>query len=548
MDAASQPWVYGLGRSDGASRELLGNKGANLATMTELLGPELVPGGFTVTTAACVEYMRTGAVPPTLDQEIDAELAALEGASGKRFGDAHDPLLLSVRSGAPVSMPGMLDTILNLGLNASSTDALATVSGEPRFAWDSRRRLVQMFSEVVRGIPGDVFERALADARRAAGVETDAELGAKDLRALCEQFLAIFSEAAREEFPEDPREQLRASIIAVFDSWRNERAVTYRRLNAIPDELGTAVTVQRMVYGNLGTESGSGVAFSRDPINGERRPDGDYLDQAQGEDVVAGVRNTEDLGGLRRRMPEMHDQLLASLETLEQHFGDIQDIEYTVERRRLFILQTRGAKRHARAAVRFAVDAVNERLLGRGEALQTIEAGSLDALLHPTFAAGADYEVLARGIGASPGAAKGEIVLSAGEAISRAAAGSDVVLVRTFTSADDVGGFDAARGILTSQGGKSSHAAIVARGMGRPCVCGAADLEIDSSAGTLRIGELVLRPGDRIAIDGASGAITTDDVPLERPDVDPNLTEAAARWSISTRRSSRSRRRSRKPS
>jgi pyruvate,orthophosphate dikinase len=528
--AATKRWVYGFGDGDGSMRALLGNKGANLAEMTRVLGADRVPGGLTVTTEACVDYMRTGRVPDSLDDQVDVELEALERDAGKRFGDPEDPLLLSVRSGAPVSMPGMLDTILNLGLNEQSTEGLAAASGEPRFAWDSRRRLVQMYSDVVRGVPGDVFERALTEARANAGVETDSELDATQIRALCEQFLGIFREHTGEPFPDDPREQLRSAIIAVFDSWGNERAVTYRQLNGIPDELGTAVTVQRMVYGNLGSDSGSGVAFSRDPISGEPEPDGDYLDRAQGEDVVAGVRNTEDLEGLRARMPKQHAELLESLAVLERHFRDIQDIEYTIERGRMFILQTRGAKRHARAAVRFAVDAVEEGLQDREGALETIDPTALDALLHPTFAPGAAYEKLADGKGASPGAAKGELVFTAREAIGRAAEGADVILIRPFTSADDVGGFDAARGIVTSEGGTASHAALVARGMGRPCICGASDLEIDVDARVVRVGGRTLADGDVVAIDGGSGVITTDDVELVDPEPDPNLTRVLE-WS-----------------
>ncbi len=534
-DEESRRWVYGFGEGDGSMRSLLGNKGANLAEMSRLLGAERVPGGFTVSTEACVEYMRTGSPPAGLDRQIDEQLAELERASGKRFGDPRDPLLLSVRSGAPVSMPGMLDTILNLGLTEASTAGLAQVSGEDGFAWDSRRRLLQMFSEVVRGVPAAGFEQALSAERQREGVQLDSELSSGGLRRLCEEFETAFEAHTGEAFPGEPREQLRQAVLAVFDSWRNERAATYRRLNGIPDELGTAVTVQRMVYGNLGSQSGSGVAFSRDPISGERRPDGDYLDGAQGEDVVAGVRNTEDLEGLRDRMPGIHAELLEALSTLEAHFSDIQDIEYTIEQGRLFILQTRGAKRHARAAVRFAVDAVAEGLLDRRTALAAIDPGGLDALLHPTIAPDAEFEVLARGVGASPGAARGEIVFTAEQAIRRAAEGVDVILLRPFTSADDVGGFSAATGIVTSQGGKASHAAIVARGMGRPCVCGATAMEIDPDRGTVRVGEVELGAGDALVIDGSSGAVTADEVELVPATIDPNF-ETVLEWSDSIRR------------
>ncbi len=513
-------WVVGFADGSAAMRDLLGNKGANLAEMTRVLGPGRVPQGFTITTTACVEYMRSGGdLPDGLDEQIGTALSALEAEAGKRFGDPADPLLLSVRSGAPVSMPGMLDTVLNLGLGEQSTAGLARRTGNPHLALDSRRRLIQMFAEVVRGAEADAFEDALSRARAAAGVAFDSELGEDELRELVAEYIGIYEGHVGEPFPEDPREQLRQSVRAVFDSWNNPRAFTYRRLNGIPDEIGTAVTVQQMVFGNTGESSGSGVAFSRDPTTGEPRPDGDFLINAQGEDVVAGVRNTDDLDGLARLMPKSHAELVASLAQLERHYRDIQDVEYTIEEGRLYILQTRSAKRHALAAVRFASDARHEGLLSKQEALQTIEPEALTALLHPGFDPGSDYAVLTRGVAASPGAAKGAIVLTAAAAEERAAAGEDVILVRTFTSADDVGGFHAARGILTAQGGKSSHAAIVARGMGRPCVCGASAIEVDVEAGTLRIGERELRAGERIAIDGTAGTVTADDVELVRPRV-----------------------------
>ena len=520
----TRAWVYDLNDGSAEMRELLGNKGANLAEMIHVLGPETVPGGFTVTTEACVEYMRNGP-PPGLDDEVDEALAVLEERSGLSFGDPADPLLVSVRSGAPVSMPGMLDTVLNLGLSEACIDGLARRSGNPRFAWDSRRRLVQMFSEVVRGAPADAYEEAISESRDEHGVDYDHELDQAALRALAARFLGLYEDHTGESFPEDPREQLRQAILAVFDSWNNERAATYRRLNGISAELGTAVTVQRMVFGNMGEHSGSGVAFTRDPTTGERRADGDFLLDAQGEDVVAGVRNTETLDGLERRMPKIHAALLDALAALERHYGDIQDVEYTIEDGRLYILQTRNAKRHARAAVRFAVDGHREGLFSREGALQRIEPSSLVALMHPAFDPAADVDVLTRGVGASPGAAKGAIVFSADEAVERAGNGEDVILVRPFTSADDVGGFHAARGILTSQGGKSSHAAIVARGMGRPCVCGASEVLIDPGTGIVRIAEVELRAGDRIAIDGASGIVTVEDVKLIEPRLDEAFTE-----------------------
>ena len=503
-------------------RELLGGKGANLAEMTRVLGADRVPAGFTITTEACVAYMERGEMPEGLGPQVDEALAALEERAGKRLGDPADPLLVSVRSGARVSMPGMLDTILNLGLNDESVRALAERTQNERFARDSHRRFVQMFGNVVRDIPGERFEDAIAEAKRENGVKLDTELGAEEMARLAERFREIYREETGEEFPEEPRVQLEAAIRAVFDSWNGRRAVSYRRLNGIPDSWGTAVNVQQMVFGNKGEDSGSGVAFSRDEITGAPEPSGDFLANAQGEDVVSGVRNTKDIAEMSRMMPEAHGELIEALRKLESHYGDMQDTEFTVEEGRLYLLQTRVAKRPAQAAVRFAVDAVSEGTLDKGAALATIDAAKLDALLHPTFDPGAEYEVLARGVAASPGAAKGAIVFSADDAVERGGeGGEDVILVRPFTEAEDVAGFAAARGILTSEGGKASHAALVARGMGRPCICGASDLEIDLAAGEVSVDGRRLRTGEKIAIDGSSGEITLDDVPL----IDPELSE-----------------------
>jgi pyruvate,orthophosphate dikinase len=517
-------------------RELLGGKGANVAEMTRILGPERVPAGYTITTEACVAYMNAGRREPEgLDVQVADALDRLEEQAGKRLGNPEDPLLVSVRSGARESMPGMLDTVLNLGLNDESVQGLARGTGNERFAWDAYRRFVQMFGNVCRDIPGERYEDAIKERKRAAGVREDTELGVEDLRALTEAFKEIFRAETGEDFPQDPHDQLRQAIRAVFDSWTGKRAVDYRRMNRIPDEWGTAVNVQQMVFGNKGERSGSGVAFSRDEITGAPEPSGDFLPNAQGEDVVAGVRNPRDISEMKSVMPEAYDELIDILRTLESHYRDMQDTEFTVEDGRLYMLQTRSAKRPAQAAVRFAVDAVSEGLLDRAEALATIEAGRLDALLHPTFSRDADYDVLARGINASPGAAKGAIVFTAEDAVTAAEDGRDVILVRPFTEADDVAGFFAARGILTSEGGKASHAALVARGMGRPCVAGASDLEIDLSSHEVRVNGTVLREGDLIAIDGTSGVVTTDDVPLVDPEVDPNF-DIVLRWSDELRR------------
>jgi pyruvate,orthophosphate dikinase len=527
-------YVYDFAEGSAEQRDLLGGKGANLAEMTRVLGADRVPAGFTITTEACVAYMREGSEPDGLDAQVDEALARLEESTGKRLGDPEDPLLVSVRSGARESMPGMLDTILNLGLNARSVEGLARATRNERFAWDSFRRFVQMFGNVVRGIAGERYETEIASAKRERGVELDTELDVDALRRLTETFRAVYREETGDEFPDEPREQLRHAIRAVFDSWTGDRAVAYRRLSRIPDDWGTAVNVQQMVFGNKGETSGSGVAFSRDEVTGAPEPSGDFLIDAQGEDVVSGVRNTLDIDRLADVLPDAHRELMDILHRLERHYGDMQDTEFTIEEGRLYLLQTRNAKRPAQAAVRFAVDAVNEGLLDKPRALLTIDAASLDALLHPTFDPQVDYAVLARGVAASPGAAKGEIVFTAQAAVRAAGEGREVVLVRPFTEAEDVAGFDAARGILTSEGGKASHAALVARGMGRPCVCGASALDIDPAAGTLSVNGTTLGEGDRIAIDGTTGAITVDDVPLIEPEITPEFRTVLA-WADEVR-------------
>ena len=513
-------YVYEFDQGSREMRDLLGGKGANLAEMTRLLGADRVPAGFTITTEACVAYLGSGGeMPEGLDAQVDEALARLEGSAGRALGDPGDPLLVSVRSGARTSMPGMLDTILNLGLNDRSVEGLAAHTGNERFARDSHRRLVQMFGNVVRGIPGERFEDAIAEAKSEAEVELDTDLHAERLRALKDRFAQIYREETGEDFPEDPRAQLSDAIRAVFDSWKGRRAVEYRRLNRIPDSWGTAVNVQQMVFGNKGADSGSGVAFSRDEITGAPEPSGDYLVNAQGEDVVSGVRNTQTLDEMAQLLPGAHAELSEALRTLESHYRDMQDVEFTVEEGRLYLLQTRNAKRPAQAAVRFAVDAVAEGLLDWAGALGTIDAGKLDALLHPTFDPGREYDVLTRGVAASPGAARGAIVFTAAEAVERGGSGEDVILVRPFTEAEDVAGFAAARGILTSEGGKASHAALVARGMGRPCVCGASEFNVDVDQGLVHVNGRELRGGQMIAIDGSTGAITLDDVPLITPEI-----------------------------
>jgi pyruvate,orthophosphate dikinase len=514
--ATDEKLVYEFSEGSKDMRELLGGKGANVAEMTRVLGAERVPAGFTITTEACVAYMRADHTEPEgLEEQVDEALEQLEEQAGKELGDSDDPLLVSVRSGARESMPGMLDTVLNLGMHDRSVEGLARGTDNERFAWDSYRRFAQMFGNVCRGIPNERYEDAIKERKRSAGVKQDTELSVDDLKALTDEFKRLYKDETGEDFPEEPREQLRQAIRAVFDSWMGERAVSYRRINRIPDEWGTAVNVQQMVFGNKGETSCSGVAFSRDEITGAPEPSGDFLPNAQGEDVVSGVRTPRDLSEMKDAMPEVHEDLMEILRTLERHYSDMQDTEFTVEEGQLYMLQTRNAKRPAQAAVRFAVDAVEEGFHDREQALLTIDAARLDSLLHPTFARDAEYDVLAEGVAASPGAAKGEIVFTADDAVAAAEDGRAVVLVRPFTEADDVGGFQAAKGIVTSEGGKASHAALVARGMGKPCVSGASALEIDLSDRQVSVNGKVLHEGDLIALDGSAGVITTDDVPLQ---------------------------------
>jgi pyruvate, orthophosphate dikinase len=529
--AADTKLVYDFSEGSRDMRELLGGKGANVAEMTRVLGAERVPAGFTITTEACVAYMKGDRqFPDGLDEQVAGGLGRLEERAGKTLGNAEDPLLVSVRSGARESMPGMLDTVLNLGLNDESVEGLARTTGNERFAWDSYRRLVQMFGNVCKGIPGERYEDAIA-ARNAV----DADLGVDDLKALTDEFKRLYRDETGEEFPQEPKVQLAQAIRAVFDSWLGDRAVHYRRLNRIPDEWGTAVNVQQMVFGNKGDDSCSGVAFSRDEITGEPTPSGDFLPNAQGEDVVSGVRTPRDIAELKESMPEVHEKLLEILRTLERHYKDMQDTEFTVEEGSLYMLQTRSAKRPAQAAVRFAVDAVDEGLLDKAGAIRTIDAERLDALLHDSFARDADFEVLARGVPASPGAAKGEIVFTAEDAKTVAADGRRVILVRPFTEADDVPGFHPAEGILTRKGGKASHAALVARGMGKPCVAGVGELEIDLEAKKMRVGDTELSEGDLIAIDGTTGVVTADDVELEEPEMSEAF-ETVLGWADDLRR------------
>jgi pyruvate, orthophosphate dikinase len=527
-------YVFDFSEDSGGGRELLGGKGIGLAEMTALGVP--VPDGFTITTEACRAYLAGGGeVPAGLDAEVDEHIAALEARTGKGFGDAAEPLLVSVRSGAAVSMPGMMDTILNLGLNDAAVEGLAASTGNPRFALDSYRRLIQMYGEVVDDVDGHRFEQALSELKSARGVSLDVDLGTDDLRELVATFRGIYEEETGHAFPDDPRDQLRRAYRAVFDSWNAPRAEVYRRANDIPDDLGTAVNVVQMVFGNRGESSGTGVCFTRDPATGERRLYGEFLANAQGEDVVAGIRTPEPIERMREHMREAFEQLVDTLDRLEAHYRDLQDIEFTVEEGTLYLLQTRTGKRTAAAALRVAAEMVDEGLISREEAVTRIDPGQLDQLLHPMIDPEAKVDVAARGLNASPGAASGEIVLDADTAEERGRAGESVVLVRWETTPDDIHGLLHAAGVLTAHGGMTSHAAVVARGMGKPCVAGCEDLSIDVAAGTVRIGGHELRAGDVITIDGGTGRVIIGAVPLVPPSIDENF-ETILEWADDLRR------------
>ncbi len=515
-------YVYDFDQPSEGGRELLGGKGVGLAEMTQLGVP--VPAGFTITTDACRDYMANGnTVPEGLDAEIDRHLAELEEKTGKRFGDPDDPLLVSVRSGAAISMPGMMDTILNLGLNDEAVEGLARATGNGRFALDSYRRLIQMFGEVVAGIAGDRFEEALARLKKERGAAHDVDLTAEDLAALVETFERIYQEETGDPFPQDPRDQLRRAVSAVFESWDAPRARVYRRRYDISDDLGTAVNVVQMVFGNKGEQSGTGVAFTRDPSTGEQGLYGEFLSNAQGEDVVAGIRTPQPLPEMKGKLPRAYEQLLETMRDLETHYRDMQDIEFTVEDNELFLLQTRSAKRTAAAAVKAAVDMVDEGLISRAEAVARIDPDQLDQLLHPMLDPAAEWEVAAKGLNASPGAASGKIVLDADTAEQRGKGGEKVILVRWETTPDDIHGLIQAAGVLTAHGGMTSHAAVVARGMGKPCVAGCDSLSIDIRARTITLGGQTLHEGDVLTIDGGTGVVIVGEVPLVPPSVNEDL-------------------------
>ncbi|WP_426263149.1 pyruvate, phosphate dikinase [Sphingomonas sp. PWP1-2] len=539
---------FGGGVSDGGKgdRNLLGGKGANLAEMASIGLP--VPPGFTISTDFCaVYYDEGGQFPQGLRDEVATGIAHIEGVTGKRFGNSADPLLVSVRSGARASMPGMMDTVLNLGLNDQTVEGLATTSGDARFAWDSYRRFIQMYSDVVLELDHDAFEEALEIAKEDRGYFLDTDLTADDLRALVAEYKALVEKQWGKPFPQDVHDQLWGAVGAVFGSWQSERAKVYRRLNDIPASWGTAVNIQAMVFGNMGDTSATGVAFTRDPAKGDRAYYGEFLINAQGEDVVAGIRTPQYLTTAAREaagakplsmeeaMPVVFAELAKVFDLLETHYRDMQDIEFTVQQGKLWMLQTRSGKRTAKAALKIAVDMAEEGLITREEAVQRIDPAALDQLLHPTLDPKAPRDVLTKGLPASPGAASGQAVFDSDTAEKRANAGDSVILIRTETSPEDIHGMHAARGILTARGGMTSHAAVVARGMGRPCVSGAGSISIDAKAGVMKVGDRTIREGDLVTIDGTTGEVMAGEVPTVQPELSGDFA-ALMVWADGVRR------------
>lgn len=516
MKKCNYVYLFREGRAD--MKSLLGGKGANLAEMRNIGLP--VPPGLTFTTEACKEYFKLGKeFPEGLIEDMWTKLAEVEKETGKKFGDVQNPLLVSVRSGAPVSMPGMMDTILNLGLNEETIEGLAASTNNRRFALDCYRRFIQMFSNVVMEVEHSRFELALEKVKKETGVNVDKDLTPEALEKVIREYKAIVKQGTGREFPSNPREQLIMAVRAVFDSWYNPRAEIYRKINRIPDDLGTAVNVQSMVFGNSGDNSGTGVAFTRNPSTGEKKIYGEYLMNAQGEDVVAGIRTPQPITHLQQDSPEVYAQFVKICKTLEEHYRDVQDIEFTIERGKLYILQTRSGKRTAHAAVKVAVDLHEEGLITKEEALLRVDPASLNQLLHKQIDTSVKLEVIAKGLPASPGAASGKIVLDADKAEEMGKQGKKVILVSTETTPDDIHGIVAAQGVLTSRGGMTSHAAVVARGMGKCCVCGCESLKIDFQSGTIRVKDLVIKEGDIISLDGSTGSVMLGEVKLIAPEL-----------------------------
>jgi pyruvate, orthophosphate dikinase len=517
-------------------KEVLGGKGAGLAEMTAAALP--VPCGFTITTEACLQFYDSGRVfPKGLQEQVDAAMSELEKRTGKGFGSTGNPLLISVRSGARVSMPGMMDTILNLGLNDRTVEALAKLTSNERFAWDAYRRFIAMYSNVVLGISKHHFEEPIDEAKKRLRIATDAEIDAPTWKDLVDRFKAVVRDQLGREFPQDVREQLNGAIEAVFDSWHSKRAIDYRRFNKIPDDWGTAVNVMEMVFGNMGEDSGTGVAFTRNPNTGERALFGEYLTNAQGEDVVAGIRTPEKIADLARHQPQVYAQFQAIADRLERHYRDVQDLEFTVERGKLFMLQTRNAKRTAQAAVRIALDLVNEGLIDKRRAVAMVPAQSLDQLFHARIDPAETVDVVCKGLNASPGAAAGQVVFSADDAVTWKESGRKTILVRNETTPDDVHGMIAAQGVLTAKGGATSHAAVVARGMGKPCVAGCDALQIDRANKTASLDGRQLREGDWITIDGTTGNVAVGELTLIPPPSDlPQWLSTFLSWADELRR------------
>ena len=533
-DAQSTRYLYDLADGDASMKPLLGGKGANVAEMLRLGVP--VPDGFTITTTASIDSMKAGGQwPDGLWEQTQEALARLEERTGRELGSSERPLLVSVRSGAVVSMPGMMDTILNLGISDDTVEALGAESDNARFAWDSFRRFIQMYGEVVEGVPAHAYEDELTALKRIRGVEHDTDLSIEDLQGLVERFKEVSREHMGTEFPTDPREQLHRAVDAVFRSWMNPRAGIYRKAHGIPDSLGTAVNVMQMVFGNRGDTSATGVCFTRNPSTGAKELYGEFLVNAQGEDVVAGIRTPRPLAEMESVLPEAYGQLLDTMQRLESHYGDMQDIEFTVEEGTLYLLQTRNGKRTAPAAFKVARDLVEEGTITREQALRRIEAGQLDQLLHPAIDPDHGQQPITKGLNASPGAAVGEVVFDSDTAEARGKAGDAVILVRWETTPDDIAGTIAAQGVLTAHGGMTSHAAVVARGMGKPCVAGASAAKIDVAAKTLTIGDTVLQEGDTITLDGSTGEVYASALELVPPQVNEDFS-AVVGWADEVRR------------
>ncbi len=529
-------YVYSFDEGNKDMRELLGGKGANLAEMINIGLP--VPSGFTVTTEACNLYYSSGQVlSEEIKKEVFEQINKLENKTGKKFGDLNNPLLVSVRSGSRASMPGMMDTVLNLGLNDNVAEGFAIKTGNKRFVYDSYRRFIQMFADVVKGYSKSSFERVLDQIKASKGVKYDTELNETDMYAITEKFKEIYKELSGSDFPQDPKEQLFEAITAVFRSWNNERAIIYRKMNDIPSSWGTAVNVQEMVYGNSGENSGTGVAFTRNPANGENELFGEYLINAQGEDVVAGIRTPQSISTLREVMPNIYEQFVVIAKKLENHYKDMQDMEFTIENGKLFMLQTRNGKRTAEAAIKIAVDMVNEGLITKEDALLKVEPNQLDQLLHPKFDVDAlnNSRVIAKGLAASPGAGAGKIYFNSLDCENAKARGEETLLVRLETSPEDIKGMTSANGILTVRGGMTSHAAVVARGMGKCCVSGCSDLIIDEENKTLTTKEgLIFKEGDYLSIDGATGLVYGENIKTVEPDISGNF-EIFMSWADSVR-------------